>query len=183
MAWQSAGISRPISEHDPSSSNPEFDNAADTDKDKDDEDKPKRKRTNRYLNASPSALAVRQMPLRIARIDSLHELTEPQRRRERNRKSQRDYRQRKELRIQELEAQLMDAQEREQTLSQAYITLQSEYNRLLREKTLSPEASANRSSPRSNGFMDELPPLNFGAQQCSSHYHHHDSESAYPPSM
>lgn len=77
----------------------------------------------------------------------------------------------------------MDAQQREQTISQAYLTLQSEYNRLLREKTLSPEASASISSPRSNGFMDELPPLDFGAEQSSSHYHHHDSESAYPPPM
>ncbi|KAI1107122.1 hypothetical protein F4804DRAFT_241983 [Jackrogersella minutella] len=73
----------------------------------------KRKRENRYKNAPPSVLS---------------------RRRAQNRASQRAYRERKDQRIKDLEVLLGEAQKKNDVLSQAYSSLQSEYIRLKREQ-------------------------------------------------
>lgn len=58
------------------------------------------------------------------------ELTPPQRRRAQNRASQRAYRERKEQRIRDLEILLDEAHRKQDNLSQAYMTLQAEYETL-----------------------------------------------------
>lgn len=74
--------------------------------------KPKRRRENRYKNAPPAVIS---------------------RRRAQNRASQRAYRERKDQRIRDLEELLEEAHRKEETLSQAFHTLQAEYDRLVAE--------------------------------------------------
>ncbi|KAK9445747.1 Basic-leucine zipper (bZIP) transcription factor [Metarhizium brunneum] len=71
--------------------------------------RPPRRRENRYRNAPPSVQS---------------------RRRAQNRASQRAYRERKEQRIRDLEHLLQEAHRREETLTQAYLPLRTEYERL-----------------------------------------------------
>ncbi|OAQ62100.1 basic-leucine zipper (bZIP) transcription factor [Pochonia chlamydosporia 170] len=84
--------------------------------------KPPRKRENRYRNAPPSVLS---------------------RRRAQNRASQRAYRERKEQRIKDLEQLLQEANQREENLTQAYLSLQAEYQRLRAEPHDSSMGSAS----------------------------------------
>ncbi|KAK0384914.1 hypothetical protein NLU13_7393 [Sarocladium strictum] len=72
--------------------------------------KPKRRRENRYKNAPPAVIS---------------------RRRAQNRASQRAYRERKDQRIRDLEELLEEAHQKEETLNQAFLTLQAEYDRLV----------------------------------------------------
>lgn len=57
----------------------------------------------------------------------------PQRRRAQNRASQRAYRERKDQRIRDLEELLEEAHQKEESLSQAFHTLQVEFDRLVAE--------------------------------------------------
>ncbi|EFZ01609.1 Basic-leucine zipper (bZIP) transcription factor [Metarhizium robertsii ARSEF 23] len=75
--------------------------------------RPPRRRENRYRNAPPSVQS---------------------RRRAQNRASQRAYRERKEQRIRDLEHLLQEAHRREETLTQAYLSLRTEYERLSGEQ-------------------------------------------------
>ncbi|KAI9172502.1 AP-1-like transcription factor napA [Paramyrothecium foliicola] len=70
---------------------------------------PKRKRENRYKDAPPSVLS---------------------RRRAQNRASQRAYRERKEQRIRDLEQLLEEAHRKQESLSQAFMALQADYDSL-----------------------------------------------------
>ncbi|KAI3326210.1 hypothetical protein HD806DRAFT_439704 [Xylariaceae sp. AK1471] len=71
--------------------------------------KPKRKRENRYKNAPPSVLS---------------------RRRAQNRASQRAYRERKDQRIKDLEVIISETQKKNEALTQAYASLQTELETL-----------------------------------------------------
>ncbi|KAH6652918.1 hypothetical protein BKA67DRAFT_304320 [Truncatella angustata] len=86
--------------------------------------KPKRKRENRYKNAPPSVLS---------------------RRRAQNRASQRAYRERKDQRIKDLEDLLQEAHQRNDVLSQAYTSLQSEYMQLKTEQDMATAAQYHQS--------------------------------------
>ncbi|KJZ79581.1 hypothetical protein HIM_01050 [Hirsutella minnesotensis 3608] len=70
---------------------------------------PRRRRENRYRNAPPGVLS---------------------RRRAQNRASQRAYRERKEQRIRDLEQELRESNQRNQSITEAYVTLQAENARL-----------------------------------------------------
>ncbi|TWU79121.1 hypothetical protein ED733_008780 [Metarhizium rileyi] len=74
--------------------------------------RPAWRRENRYRNVPPSVLS----------------------RRAQNRASQRAYRERKEQRIRDLEQLLQEAYQREETLTQAYVSLRTEYERISNEK-------------------------------------------------
>jgi AP-1-like factor len=76
--------------------------------------KPKRRRENRYKNAPPAVIS---------------------RRRAQNRASQRAYRERKDQRIRDLEDLLEEAHRKEETLTQAFQTLQTEYDRLISDQS------------------------------------------------
>ncbi|KAK2591022.1 hypothetical protein QQS21_011278 [Conoideocrella luteorostrata] len=94
--------------------------------------RPSRRRENRYRNAPPGVLS---------------------RRRAQNRASQRAYRERKEQRIRDLELLLEEANRREQTLSNAYVSLQTEYERL----RIGHEG--NSSMPHTLPIPDDMPLL------------------------
>lgn len=108
------------------------------------EKKPKRNRANRYKNAHPSVLSVSATSTHTSFTNS--KIRKPkstkenlltyqtpclQRRRAQNRESQRAYRRRKDDRITELEQLLGEATDRERTVSQAYISLKTEFDQLL----------------------------------------------------
>lgn len=94
--------------------------------------KPKRRRENRYKNAPPAVIS---------------------RRRAQNRASQRAYRERKDQRIRDLEELLEEAHRKEETLSQAYHSLQSEYDRLVSE-CHSPGSGGGVLDDPANAFAD-----------------------------
>ncbi|UNI20560.1 hypothetical protein JDV02_006636 [Purpureocillium takamizusanense] len=81
----------------------------------------RRRRENRYRNAPPGVLS---------------------RRRAQNRASQRAYRERKEQRIRDLEQLLREANTREETLAEAYVTLQAELDQLRPGASTSPPSSS-----------------------------------------
>ncbi|KAK4082626.1 hypothetical protein Purlil1_11046 [Purpureocillium lilacinum] len=84
----------------------------------------RRRRENRYRNAPPGVLS---------------------RRRAQNRASQRAYRERKEQRIRDLEQLLREANNREETLAQAYVALQAEYDSVRTGSSTSPPSSSQSS--------------------------------------
>ncbi|KIE02360.1 bZIP transcription factor, bZIP-1, partial [Metarhizium majus ARSEF 297] len=86
------------------------------------------------------------------------------RRRAQNRASQRAYRERKEQRIRDLEHLLQEAHRREETLTQAYLFLRTEYDRLSSEQ----EDGSSMGTP--TPVTGETMPARFGAasmQHCS----------------
>ncbi|KAJ6443253.1 d-alanyl-d-alanine carboxypeptidase [Purpureocillium lavendulum] len=74
----------------------------------------------------------------------------PVRRRAQNRASQRAYRERKEQRIRDLEQLLREANHREETLAQAYVTLQADYDHL-RSDTSTSSPNSSQSSCQCGG--------------------------------
>ncbi|KAH8170693.1 hypothetical protein LIA77_09474 [Sarocladium implicatum] len=98
--------------------------------------KPKRRRENRYKNAPPAVIS---------------------RRRAQNRNSQRAYRERKDQRIRDLEELLEEAHRKEESMSQAYHSLQIEYDRLIAERQ-----QQQQQSDGTTGALLEDPTGGFG---------------------
>ncbi|EFY89669.1 hypothetical protein MAC_04322 [Metarhizium acridum CQMa 102] len=78
-----------------------------------------------------SSMAETHVPMAYPYLDALHQFP---RRRAQNRASQRAYRERKEQRIRDLEQLLQEARRREETLTQAYLSLRTEYERVSDEQ-------------------------------------------------
>ncbi|KAK2609111.1 hypothetical protein QQS21_002338 [Conoideocrella luteorostrata] len=97
-----------------------------------------RRRENRYRNAPPSVLNVRQLYALGNLVSFKFNANEfglrPQRRRAQNRASQRAYRERKEQRIRDLEQLLQESEQREADLIHSFFFLREKYEQLCVER-------------------------------------------------